>query len=393
MSRKTAQHCYGLFIGSLLTAAICLTATPSFAAEIVAVRYGLFEQSLPVADLRQYAETKTVSSSLSFFLRFANPEQQQELRSLLQTNLPVDLVALDRVLNSAVGVNFLKQLSTAIVEGDRAGVQALRAAAVLGIKPQGLSILSFLEAYPDQKLSLDIPSALNVIDASSAKPPTDTLASIPLWQTLVAYQATVSQKKQYAACLFGDSISAQLINTLGQETANFALGGMSSVSLVEQLKQLKQLTSKNVTCQKVIIAIGTNDAWYTISNDRFSQKLKEAIALTRQLGAPILLYGNNRNSGAVVSAPKIILLPAFYSTLAASKKPELAGTIDRVEAINQLIDEVAKTENVPVETAALQPLFEGKTLKASLTTDGVHLNAAGIEIYRRSLLNVLNAMP
>jgi lysophospholipase L1-like esterase len=259
------------------------------------------------------------------------------------------------------------------VGGDRAGVQALRAAAVLGIKPQGLSIISFLETYPDQKLSLDIPNTLNVIDASSAKPPTDTLASIPLWQTLVAYQATVSQKKQYAACLFGDSISAPLMNTLGQETANFALGGMSSVSLVEQLKQL---TNKNVTCQKAIIAIGTNDAWYTIADDRFTQNLKEAIALIRQLGAT-----------------KIVLLPAFYSTLAASKKPDLAGPIPRVDAINQLMNDVAKTENVPVEASELQPLFEGKTLKTSLTTDGVHLNGAGIEVYRQAILKTLSTIP
>lgn len=358
----------GLLLNGVMLTAVFLLAMPSLAAEKIAVRYGLFEQSLPVVDLRQYAETKTVSPALGGFLRFANQEQQQELRSLLQINLPVDLVAIDRVLNSATGINFLKQLATAIVGGDRAGVQALRAAAVLGIKPQGLSIISFLEAYPDQKLSLDLPSTLNVINASSAKPPTDILTSIPLWQTLVAYQATVSQKKQYAACLFGDSISAQLINTLGQETANFALGGMSSVSLVEQLKQL---TSKNVTCQKAIIAIGTNDAWYTITDDRFSQHLKEAIALTRQLGAP-----------------KIVLLPAFYSTAAASQNPELAGPIPRVEAINQLISDVAKAENVPVETVVLQPLFEGKTLKASLTTDGVHLNVAGINLYREALLNV-----
>ncbi|XGV96728.1 MAG: alpha/beta hydrolase [Leptolyngbya sp. BL-A-14] len=364
---------YGLLLSSVVLAAMCLLAQPSMAAEKLSVRYGLFQQSLPVVDLRQYAETGAVSPSLNGFLRFASREQQQELRSLLQVNLPIDLVALDRVLNDAVGVKLLKQLSTAIVGGDRAGVQALRAAAVLGIKPQGLSILSFLEAYPDQQLSLDLPNALNVVDAVSPKPPTDTLADMPFWQTFVAYQATVSQNKQYPACLFGDSISAQLVNTLGQGTVNFALGGMSSVSLVEQLKQL---VAKKVQCQKALIAIGTNDAWYTISDDRISQNLKEAIALTRELGAT-----------------KIVLLPAFYSTLAASKKPELAGPIPRVEAVNQVIDAVAKAEQVPVDTTALQPLFEGKTLKDSLTTDGVHLNAAGIAVYRQAVLGILDAAP
>jgi len=88
-----------------------------------------------------------------------------------------------------------------------------------------------------------------------------------------------------------------------------------------------------------------------------------------------------------------VLLPAFYSTIAASKNPELAGPIPRVEAINQLMNDVAKIENIPVETNALQPLFEGKTLKASLTTDGVHLNAAGIAIYRQALLSVLSTIP
>jgi lysophospholipase L1-like esterase len=380
----------GLLISSVVLAVFCLLASPSMAAEKIAVRYGLFEQSLPVADLRHYAETKTVSSALGGFLRFASQEQQQEFRSLLQIKLPIDLVALDRVLNSATGVKMLQQLSTAIVGGDRAGVQALRAAAVLGTKDQGLSLISFLEAYPDQQLSLDLTKALNVIETSSPKPPTDTLPSLSFWQTLVEYQATVSQKKQYATCLFGDSISAQLVNALGQQAANFAIGGMSSVSLVAQLKQL---TTKKVQCEKVIIAIGTNDAWYTISDDRFVQNLKEAIALTRQFGAPILLYGNTITSGSVVRTPKIVLLPAFYSTIAASKKPDLAGTIDRVEAINQLINDVAKAENVPVETAALQPLFDGKTLKGSLTTDGVHLNAAGIEIYRQALLDILSTIP
>ncbi|MBW4472420.1 MAG: alpha/beta hydrolase [Stenomitos rutilans HA7619-LM2] len=366
------RYRYGVLLSSAVLIAVFLLAAPSIAAEKIAVRYGLFEQSLPVADLQQYAETNTVSSSLGFFLRFTSREQQQELRSLLQVKLPIDLVALDRVLNGPIGVNLLKQLATAIVGGDRAGVQALRAAAVLGIKAQGLSILSFLEAYPDQQLKLDLPSTLNVIDASSAKPPTDTLPATPLWQTLVAYQATVSANKPYSMCLFGDSISAQLVNSLEPETVNFALGGMSSVSLVEQLKQF---VAKKVICQNVLIAIGTNDAWYTIADDRVSQNLKAAIGLTRQLGAT-----------------EIALLPAFYSTLAASKKPNLAGPIARVEAINQVIDQVATAEHIPVEASALQPLFAGKTLKDSLTTDGVHLNAAGIEVYRQAILRVINSI-
>jgi lysophospholipase L1-like esterase len=189
----------------------------------------------------------------------------------------------------------------------------------------------------------------------------------------VEYQATVSQKKQYQGCLFGDSISSALGHSLGTGRFNFAVGGMSTTSL---LTQLQWLTQKQVQCHSAIVAIGTNDALYTIDNGQFKENLTEIIRLVRSLGAE-----------------RIVLLPAFYSTIAASKNPKMAGPIPRVNEINQLLYEVAKAENVPVNAAAIQPLFEQQTLKANLTRDGVHLNAAGLSIYRKALLNIFTAEP
>jgi hypothetical protein len=68
----------------------------------------------------------------------------------------------------------------------------------------------------------------------------------------------------------------------------------------------------------------------------------------------------------------------------------LAGPIDRVEQINPLLNQVAMAQPVPVETRALQPLFDGNTLKSNLTIDGVHLNAAGLWIYRAALLKIMS---
>lgn len=345
---------------------------PSQAAETISVRYGPFEQSLPVADLRAYAEHQQVSPALRDFLRFMSREEQQALQQVLETPMEVNRVALDRVLNDSVGIRFLSQASQAL-EDDRAGVQAIRAAAILGIRPQGLSPMSFLEAYPDRQLKIDLVKALKVMDEAGPKPPVDRLSSLPFWQTLVAYQALVSHNQSYTTCLFGDSISAELGNSLGPQTYNFSIGGMSTVSLVEQLQRL---LGNSVKCQNVILAIGTNDAWYTIADAQFVQNLRQAIDLSRQLGAK-----------------QIVLLPAFYSTLAASKDPSLAGPIARVEAINRLLNQVAIAADVPVKPAVIQPLFEGQTLKAELTTDGVHLNAKGIDLYRQGLLSVLSTLP
>ncbi len=359
--------CLNVFLALV---AIASVTTPGQTAEVLAIRYGPFVESFPVTDLHRFAATQEKPLSLKDLLRYLNPEAQRSLRQYLQTKVALNRVALDRVLSGPTGIHLLEKLAEAIEGVDPVGVQALRSAAILGTKPDGVSILSFLDAYPTQRVTLNLAKALRVMEELSPKPPDDTLSSNLFWQTMVQYQGTVSQGKHHPVCLFGDSISSALGSSLEPKIYNFAIGGMSSVSLVEQLKYL---SAHAVTCQKAVIAIGTNDAWYTIPDDRFVQNMREAIALTRQLGTQ-----------------EVILLPAFYSTLEASHKPELAGPLARVEAINHLIQNLAQTEGIPVESSIIQPLFESQTLKATLTTDGVHLNEDGLTLYRNSLLQHLN---
>ena len=205
-----------------------------------------------------------------------------------------------------------------------------------------------------------------------AKPPSgDTVSSALWWQVIVYNQVQQIKDKQYQGCVWGDSISSALGDSLGVKNFNFAIGGMSTVSLLEQLKLVVPL---RFTCEKSIIAIGTNDAMYGISDEQFVSNLKETIAQLRSLGTK-----------------QIILIPAFYSTLAASYNPKAAGTIARVDEINVLIDQVAAAEKVPVESQGIQALFKEKALNDDLTIDGVHLNTKGLDIYRKVLLNILNS--
>lgn len=359
----------GLLLTGVLLGCSVLNTPRSLAADVITVRYGLFTQSVPIADLHQYAETGKASIALQDFLRYLSRADQIALRSALQAQIPVDLIALDRVLHGAIGQQFLTQLAQADDRQDTAGVQALRAALVLGIKSGELNILSVLEAYPNSRLTINLPKALQVLAESLPRPPQDQLPKILAWQTLVEYQATLSRERQYQGCLFGDSISSGLGNSLGTNRFNFAIGGMSTVSLVEQLQTL---VSQQVQCQTVIIAIGTNDAWYHINDEQFKQNMLQIVALVRSL-----------------SAKRIYVLPAFYSTVAASQNPELAGSIRRVDEINTLLRDVAAQQQLAVEETALEPLFEQKALKESLTIDGVHLNEAGKAIYRAILLKLL----
>jgi lysophospholipase L1-like esterase len=348
-----------------------LNALPGVASQKLSVRYGSFEQSVQVADLRHYAETQQASSALAGMLQYLDSDAKKGLQPLLQASYPVNVAVLDRVLDSKVGQSFLAQASGIITPSDPSNIQALRSALILGSAPPGLSVLSVLDAYPNSKLTINFPKAMALLEQAMPNPPRDQLASVPLWQTVVEYQAMAGVNQAYQGCLFGDSISSALGNTLGAGRFNFALGGMSTKSLLVQLDRLVQ---QQVKCQTVVIAIGTNDAMYSISDEQFQQNLTSIITTTR----------------SALGAQSIILLPAFYSTVEASNNPRMAGTLPRVDEINQLLHAVAKVENVPVHSALIQPLFEQGALKQSLTVDGVHLNAEGLKIYRQAILSILN---
>jgi len=353
-----------------------LGSSPSFAAEKIVVRYGIFDQSVPVADIRKYAETKKVSSDLQSFLGYLKPKQQQQFQEALQVKKSLDIVALNKLVDSQIGKLFLFGASRAIARRDQAGVPALRSALLIGAKaPEGLSILSFLSAYPSDRLVIDVPAVLDLLSksklffASSDATPKDNLGSSPLWQLELQYQVFATENKQFSGCLFGDSISYQIGNTLGEGNFNFAFNGVSSISLVQQLQRL---IPTKVKCEKTIIAVGGNDALYQLSDEEFSKNLKEAIALVKTSGTK-----------------QIFLIPAFYSTVAASKDPSLAAPLAKVEQINVVMNQVAASENVPVVAEGIAPLYENNVLKDNFTTDGDHLNAEGLKIYRQALLNIL----
>jgi len=200
-------------------------------------------------------------------------------------------------------------------------------------------------------------------------PRPDRLSSYPWWTAQITLQAQQNRGKTYQSCLFGDSISSGLGQTLGTYSVNFGTGGLSSVSLITQLEILR---SAQVGCQQAIVAIGTNDAMYTIDDQDFVANLRKSLELVRSLGAQ-----------------RITLIPAFYSTLEASQNPMAAGPLSRIDEINRLIDQVAQEEDVPLRGQGLEALYENNSLRSDLTFDGVHLNESGKTIYRSFLKPLL----
>ncbi|MBW4658084.1 MAG: alpha/beta hydrolase [Drouetiella hepatica Uher 2000/2452] len=130
--------------------------SPAFAAEKVVLKYQIFRRSVAVADLTQFAETGETSRPLRTYLRMSG-QDPEKIRETLTKPVAVNLVTLDRVLNSFVGDLALGQLSQYIYTSSRQDDdKAIRAALVLSANGDNeISILEVLQNYPTQEVILD----------------------------------------------------------------------------------------------------------------------------------------------------------------------------------------------------------------------------------------------
>ncbi|WP_414541560.1 alpha/beta hydrolase [Nostoc sp. CCY0012] len=137
--------------------------TPVQAAQNVVVRFGPFAETLSLAELQQAAETGEFPQGLELYTGGLSQEQRRFFVGALRMRVPINVVTLSSLLNTQIGTTILSNISEALVRKDQAGVQALRAALVLGAtEPQGLSLLNFIAAYPSQRLEIDLFKAVQV---------------------------------------------------------------------------------------------------------------------------------------------------------------------------------------------------------------------------------------
>ncbi|MCC5603877.1 alpha/beta hydrolase [Nostoc favosum] len=137
--------------------------TSAIAADTVVVRVGLFTETISLAELQKAAKTGELPRSLQPYAKKLSEQQSRFLLGALGMNIPMNVVTVNRLVNTQIGTTILNDFATALARKDKAGVQALRAGLVLGsTAPQGLSILSFIAAYPSKRLEIDLPQAFVV---------------------------------------------------------------------------------------------------------------------------------------------------------------------------------------------------------------------------------------
>lgn len=170
---KSAKRTAGL-ICAVIIASLTGFTTSAKAAKTVVVRKGPFTASFDVADLKTIAETGEVPPALQSYANSLPSDKRGKILAALRTNVPLNVVAISNLLNTRIGRTILADLATVTPRKDAAGVQALRAALVLGANaPAGLSIISFIESYPSQQLNIDLDQAFEVV----------ANLNTPFWQT------------------------------------------------------------------------------------------------------------------------------------------------------------------------------------------------------------------
>jgi Alpha/beta hydrolase of unknown function (DUF1400) len=146
----------GLSLMLSATAIAIASAAPVHAADRITFTYGPLRKSVPVEDLATLVETGQVSSTLRFYLNFADIDPDN-FRALLSSEVPLTLKFADEALNSLPGEYALFQLGNLASAANRdTNIQALRSAVVLSVSEDDrISLLEFLQNYPTQTLLVD----------------------------------------------------------------------------------------------------------------------------------------------------------------------------------------------------------------------------------------------
>ncbi len=130
------------------------------AAERLTLRLGPFAQSVEIADLENFAETGEVSPALTPYSTVLTPQVRQLLARRLQIDPSMTEKFIDDLLRSSDGARLLEKIGVALPNST---VEQLQAALFLAARQaNGLSVLSFLRAYPEDEVVVDASSAVAI---------------------------------------------------------------------------------------------------------------------------------------------------------------------------------------------------------------------------------------
>ncbi|MGM3307413.1 alpha/beta hydrolase [Anabaena sp. WFMT] len=141
-----------------------LTAYPVLGAERLTLSAGILEESIPIDSLEKYAKTGEIDDDLAVYAKYANQTQLTQLRKVLVTSIPLNIVNISQFLYTSIGERLLERLGEVIqTESRLSGFYAIRAALILAAtEPNNLTLLNILRKFPTRSISINLDRSLEI---------------------------------------------------------------------------------------------------------------------------------------------------------------------------------------------------------------------------------------
>ncbi|MEL7245245.1 MAG: alpha/beta hydrolase [Cyanobacteria bacterium J06629_18] len=150
----------GLLCGLTFACCSSLGTLSAEAAQTITIRFGPYEQSIKVDDLEDFANTGKLPSSLEAL----SPVLPGGMQELLQRRLDIDPRTVDKFTSelekTSFGRQFITSLKTALPGSSIESVQGAISLALRQVN--GLSVIGFLQAYPQENVTIDATKAISV---------------------------------------------------------------------------------------------------------------------------------------------------------------------------------------------------------------------------------------
>jgi predicted dienelactone hydrolase len=134
-------------------------------ADRVTITYGLLERSVSIDSLSAYANDGSIEGDFKDYVRYLEPEQLNNLRSILRTKANLTPVAVAQFLYTEQGEALLRRLGEVIrTDSNLSGFYATRAAMIqAAADPAGLTPLNVLKKFPLSNIRLDLERTIQIL--------------------------------------------------------------------------------------------------------------------------------------------------------------------------------------------------------------------------------------
>ena len=145
---------------------------PLHAATDVALVSGAFRRSIPVKEFEHLAETGEAIGLLKNLLELSGQDPKR-VSQMLNQSLELPLVLTSRLINTRIGEAILRRAARIIhpiyTPEPEVSVPAIRAGVVEGLqREKGLTAVSFLQAYPNAVMAVNLPALFGVIEKTES---------------------------------------------------------------------------------------------------------------------------------------------------------------------------------------------------------------------------------